>query len=165
MPQIKLGEAARLTGKAKSTIHRAMESGRLSYTVDAEGERLIDPAELARVFDIKPPGEPEKIAPRTRDETERNHAHPMGRTERDHAQPADSADEMHLIAQLAAEQARADGLAARVADMQDTIADLRQRLDFEGDERRQAQAQLTIMLTDQRPAGRRLRWWPFLRRN
>ena len=150
MPQIKLGEAARLTGKAKSTIHRAMEAGRLSYTIAAEGERLIDPAELARVFDIKPLGEPEEVAPRTRDETKGNRAH-----------PADSADMAQLIAQLAAERARAEGLAARVTDMQETIADLRQRLDSEGEERRQAQARLTALLTDQStPQGRRRRWWP-----
>jgi hypothetical protein len=151
VPQIKLGEAARLTGKAKSTIHRAMEAGRLSYTIDDEGERLIDPAELARAFDIKSPGEAEEVASRTRDESDGNWA-----------QPAASADMAQLIAQLAAERARAEGLAARVADMQETIADLRLRLDFEGEERRQTQARLTALLTDQStPQRRRLRWWPF----
>lgn len=142
MSQIKLGEAARLTGRSKSTIHRAMESGRLSYTVDGDGERLIDPAELGRVFDFKSK-EGEEVATRN-----------SGETERHSAQPDDSAQ---LVAQLAAEQARADGLEARLADMQETVADLRQRLDSEGEERRQAQARLTALLTDQRTLRRR--WW------
>jgi hypothetical protein len=54
MANIGLSEAARLTGKPRSTIHRAMKSGRLSYTVGADGARLIDPAELERAFAINP---------------------------------------------------------------------------------------------------------------
>ena len=52
----------------------------------------------------------------------------------------------------------------RLADKDTVINDLRQRLDREGEERRQAQAQLTALLTDQReqtrpaPAPRRS-WW------
>jgi hypothetical protein len=54
MASIGLSEAARLTGRNQSTIHRAMKAGRLSYTVDETGERRIDTSELARVFPIKP---------------------------------------------------------------------------------------------------------------
>ena len=53
MASIGLSEAARLTGRNQSTIHRAMKAGRLSYTVDETGERRIDTAELDRVFPIK----------------------------------------------------------------------------------------------------------------
>ena len=53
MAAIGLAEAARLTGKNQSTIHRAMRTGRLSYTKDEAGERRIEVAELARVFGIK----------------------------------------------------------------------------------------------------------------
>ena len=50
MKRFTIGEAARLTGKSKSTISRAVKSGRISATRD--GNRvLIDPSELARVFD------------------------------------------------------------------------------------------------------------------
>ncbi|HTW71150.1 MAG TPA: hypothetical protein VME47_14765 [Acetobacteraceae bacterium] len=63
MAQIGLAEASRLTGKNQSTIHRAMKSGRLSYTVGDAGERLIDPAELARVFAVNPGGEARNAAP------------------------------------------------------------------------------------------------------
>lgn len=46
-----LAEAARLTGKSQSTIHRAMKKGLVSFT--AEGAvRRIDVAELTRVFGV-----------------------------------------------------------------------------------------------------------------
>ncbi len=49
-------------------------------------------------------------------------------------------------------------LRARLADAQDSLADLRRRLDREGEERRQAQTQLMALLADQRrPWWRRLR--------
>lgn len=53
MGAIGLAEAARLTGKNQSTIHRAMKLGRLSYTKNDASERRIDVAELERVFGIK----------------------------------------------------------------------------------------------------------------
>jgi hypothetical protein len=52
MASIGLAEAARLTGRNQSTIHRAMKAGRLSYTVDTAGVRQVDTAELDRVFDL-----------------------------------------------------------------------------------------------------------------
>ena len=48
--------------------------------------------------------------------------------------------------------------AARLRD--DTIADLRRRLDAEAEERRR----LTAILADQRAAPERRRWWPWTRR-
>jgi hypothetical protein len=42
--------AAKLTGKDRSTILRAVESGRLSADKDERGQWLIDPAELERVY-------------------------------------------------------------------------------------------------------------------
>jgi hypothetical protein len=46
-----LGDAARATGAAKSTIFRAIKGGRLSATRTETGQWAIDPAELFRVFD------------------------------------------------------------------------------------------------------------------
>ena len=48
---ITLGEAARRTGLSKPTIMRAIKSGKLSA---ASVNYNIDPAELARVYDLKP---------------------------------------------------------------------------------------------------------------
>lgn len=50
MPLINVRIAAQLTGKDRSTITRAIESGKLSATRNAHGRYLIDPAELERVF-------------------------------------------------------------------------------------------------------------------
>ena len=58
MPQVGLKEAARLTGKNQSTIHRAMKSGKLSYKMGEDGERVVDVAELDRVFQVSPDGKP-----------------------------------------------------------------------------------------------------------
>jgi hypothetical protein len=50
MALIGLSEAAKLTGRNRTTIFRAMKAGRLSFTVNDAGERRIDTAELDRVF-------------------------------------------------------------------------------------------------------------------
>ena len=52
---LSLGEAARLTGKGKSTIARAIARGELSATRKPDGSYRVDPAELARVYEIKTP--------------------------------------------------------------------------------------------------------------
>jgi len=52
MPLVGLSEAARLARKDKSTIHRALQTGRLSYTTTETGEGRIDTAELDRVFPL-----------------------------------------------------------------------------------------------------------------
>lgn len=46
-----LGTAAKATGKAKSTILRAINSGTISAKKAPDGSYEIDPAELHRVFD------------------------------------------------------------------------------------------------------------------
>jgi hypothetical protein len=46
MPELSLSQAAKLTGKSKSTINRAIKDG--SYS--------IDPAELSRAFSMEPEG-------------------------------------------------------------------------------------------------------------
>lgn len=46
-----LGEASRTLGKAKSTLSRDIKIGKLSATRQPNGQLLIDPAELARVYE------------------------------------------------------------------------------------------------------------------
>lgn len=55
-----ISEAARLYGKARSTIHRAIASGRLSCSVRGDGVRVIQLAELIRLW-----GEPKHRPPET----------------------------------------------------------------------------------------------------
>lgn len=61
MAKVGAQRAADLTGKSKSTIQRAMNSGKLSYEVDPNGRRLIDVSELERAFGLsqaEPGGNP-----------------------------------------------------------------------------------------------------------
>jgi hypothetical protein len=132
MASIGLSEAARLTGRNQSTIHRAMKTGRLSYTVDDAGERRIDTAELDRVFPIKVNG----------------------------ADGSASLDAMAQPVQSkgthAAESERV--IAAQrgtIEQMDATIRDLRARLDREAEERRS----LIAILTDQRHRPWWRRWF------
>src|SRR3982751_4383056 len=50
MPQLSVRDAAKLTGRDRSTLTRAIEKGRLSAARDDVGRFLLDPAELERVF-------------------------------------------------------------------------------------------------------------------
>lgn len=50
MTQLRISEAARLVGRDRKTLYRAIRDGRLSATVDATGERQVDTSELVRVF-------------------------------------------------------------------------------------------------------------------
>ena len=51
---LNLREAAEQAGTSKTSIFRAIKSGRLSATRDDQGGVQIDPAELARVYAPKP---------------------------------------------------------------------------------------------------------------
>lgn len=48
--KLSLRQAADQCGKSRSTIHRALRSGKLSGERDEDGSWSIDPSELARVF-------------------------------------------------------------------------------------------------------------------
>ena len=49
-----LGQAARLAGVGKTTLTRAIKSGRLSATRRDDGGYQIDPSELSRVYNVTP---------------------------------------------------------------------------------------------------------------
>ena len=51
---LSLGQAARLAGTSKTTLTRAIKTGRLSATRRDGGGYQIDPAELSRVFTVTP---------------------------------------------------------------------------------------------------------------
>ena len=48
--KLNISQAAKSAGVDRSTIQRKIKSGKLSATVDMEGNKLIDPVELERVF-------------------------------------------------------------------------------------------------------------------
>jgi hypothetical protein len=49
-----LGQAARLTGLGKTTLTRAIKAGRMSAGRREDGSYEIDPAELSRVYTVRP---------------------------------------------------------------------------------------------------------------
>lgn len=112
-----------------------MKAGRLSYTVGPDGARLIDPAELERIYDVRQDATPAPDAP---------------------AVAWNKSQQTEMVAQLAAERAKTAMLEARFADAQDQIGDLRARLDASEAERRseaEERRRLTALLTDQRTAA------------
>jgi hypothetical protein len=138
-----LKEASKLTGKNAATIHRAMKSGRLSYTLNANGDRVVDLSELERVFPIV------KV-PELRDELRGNLSQRLET----------------VLMKLEVEQAKSTILQERLADKDGAISDLRSRLDAEAEERRKAQSQLMALLTDQRAKAEppRRGWFAWFRR-
>ena len=138
-----LAEAARASGKSKMTIQRAIKGGKISASRNEDGSYDIDPAELHRVFPAVPGDAPDTGN--------------MG-----HGDTPSDINMLQLeikmrdekIAFLQAERERERKI------LQDGVDGLRHRLDQSEEERRKTQAQLTALLTDQRP-DRRRRWWPW----
>ena len=56
--KLSLIKAAEASGKSKSTINRAIKSGKLSAQRNDDGSYSIDPSELSRAFPTKPQGTP-----------------------------------------------------------------------------------------------------------
>ncbi|MEQ9769234.1 helix-turn-helix domain-containing protein [Pectobacterium jejuense] len=50
MAKISISEAARLTGKSRTTLHRLIKTGELSTCRGARNARMVDVSELIRVF-------------------------------------------------------------------------------------------------------------------
>jgi chromosome segregation ATPase len=144
-----LSQAAKGTGRSKATIHRAIQSHKISAERDEAGAWRIDPAELHRVFPPVSP-EPEQKNDLRRNETEDG-----------------TAEMQRRFAELQQERER------ERADKDAVIADLRRRLDEANLERRQnadrlaaAQERIAALLTDQRQATPaqtpvRRKWWPW----
>jgi hypothetical protein len=136
MALVGLTEAARLTGKHPTTIIRAATAGRLSFSVNAAGQRQFDIAELERAYGVK-----------------------LGNGAVGDA----AAAELQRSSALVRENAL---LAQRVAEQAEVIRDYQQRLDAEAAERRRVQERLTALLTHRssssvpavQPAGR-VSWW------
>lgn len=134
-------EAARLAGVSKGAIRKAaLETQKLRAEKDDQGVWRIDAADVQRLWPRRP----------ALDTVTTPQSSPVSVS--DQSQNA-------LAAKLeAAEQ--------RITDKDATIADLRGRLDESEAERRQVQARLTALLTDQRPAPQpeaRRSWWPWRR--
>ena len=124
-----LSEAAKATGKNKTTIQRAIKSGKISAGKGDGGSYEIDPSELHRVF---PPTVAQHIQSNTTQQAKLTSENSyIGRI-------------TELEKELAVTHERASGLEAQKDQMADTINDLRKRLDS-------SEGRVTALLTDGRP--------------
>lgn len=118
-----LSEAAKATGKSKTTIHRALKSGKVSASKTDSGAYSIEPAELHRVF-------PLHVEP-TEERSERNTSERSGN------------DLGTLRIQLESVEKERE---RERQQLQETIADLRE-------DRDRWRQQATALLEDKRPRG------------
>jgi len=61
MAQVSISEAARLTGKSRTTLHRLIKTGELSTCRGERNAKLLDTVELLRVFDRLHIEQPEQV--------------------------------------------------------------------------------------------------------
>lgn len=138
-----LRQAAELTGKSKSTLTRAIKSGRLSASRDREGMYAIDPAELARAY---------PFVERPDAQHDAHHGAPRNReTELD-----DAAILRLRLSLLVDERDRERAAAEREREqLAETVGDLRMRLD-------RAEQRISALISDQSPKKKRP-WWKWNR--
>lgn len=115
-----LQQASTATGKAKSTLQRAIKSGKLSATRNEDGSYTIDAAELNRCYQLRDTGS----APVAIKQYATSH-------------------------ETDALQVKIELLERQLLREQAIVSDLQRRLDRSEDERRETQAKLTALLTHQ----------------
>ncbi len=119
-----LGEAAKAVGKSKTTLHRAIKSGKISASKADDGSYAIEPSELHRLFPSVTTGTPD--APLHRNDMEQQ-SNALGT----------------LSIQLEMQEKERE---RERALLQETIADLRE-------DRDKWRQQATALLEDKRPKG------------
>lgn len=140
MGGLTLSQAAKVLGKSKSTLNRAIKTGRLSATRNEDGTFSIDPAELYRAF----PAPLQNV--RHEPQTERIRTVPQ----------SDLNNRINLLEQLLEKERDTSAREREIA------ADLRE-------DRDKWRQQATSLLADQRPgsseqaSAKRRSWWPFNR--
>lgn len=135
---LSLKQAAEQVGRDRTTLLRAIKTGDLTATKDQGGQWWIEPAELFRRY---PPAQAHTMqegvnAPVSTGVSTPTHSPDMAR---------EIASKEDQLAALQEERER------ERRQLEETIADLRRRLDASEQERRQKDQQLTALLTDQRP--------------
>ena len=55
MPKLTVTEAEKFVPVGKSTLYSDMETGKLSFEINVRGHKVIDPAELDRVYGLRKP--------------------------------------------------------------------------------------------------------------
>lgn len=146
-----VSRAARETGLSKSTISRAIKSGRISAARQYDGSYLIEPAELFRVY-------PRNIAQPLSDARHDAVRNPLEKA------PATPSNELEL---LKLKLAMTEELLAQEREnsqrQQETVQDLRKRLDTATDKvlalAQLAQPNANAPLDAARNPRKRRLWW------
>jgi len=126
-----LSQAASATGKNKTTIQRAIKSGKISANKSHSGSYEIDPSELHRVF------------PATKQHKKTQQSNETQQLEKTHKN--DTLDRIiKLEKDIAVLEAQKEGLENQKHQMEETVEDLRKRLDT-------SESRVTALLSDQRP--------------
>lgn len=141
MAKLTMGQAAREAGLSKTTIWRAVKSGKISATRNDDGDFEIDPAELFRVFPQKQSPEPVIMASRS---------FPLSESPQAESLSIETEGLKKLVELHQATIKRQD----------ETISDLRTRLDDSERERRETTNALRGLLTHttEQKSGSGLLW-------
>jgi len=121
-----LGQAAKAAGISKTSLHRAINKGRLSAAKNDNGAYEIEPSELHRVYPPAAEGNSAANPNLVRYGTQ------------------------ETLAETEVLRREVELLRERLDDKDGVISDLRERLDQSEQERREKDRQLTALLTDQR---------------
>ena len=119
-----LGEAAKAVGKSKTTLHRAIKSGKISASKTDNGSYIIEPSELHRLFPSVTAGT--AGAPLLRNDTE---------------QQSNTLGTLRIQMEMQEKERERERTL-----LQETIADLRE-------DRDKWRQQATALLEDKRPKG------------
>jgi len=130
MAQLSLGQAAKQVGKSKSTITRAIQSGKLSAQRQDDNSYKIDPSELFRVWPATGTQPDEDATPKT----------PQDNT------TASMQSRIDLLEALLEREKDATG------DLKGIIEDLRKRLD-------RAEDRVTALIAPEATRGARKGLW------
>ena len=141
MAGLTLSQAAKASGKSKSTLSRAIKMGRLSATRLDDGNFSIDPAELFRAYPATP-SNPYDERPIERSAT------PI---------PAEFQSRISMLELLLEKEREA------VAREREISADLKEDRDRWRQQAARLLADLRPELAEPAPLAKRRAWWPFNR--
>lgn len=119
-----LGDASKAVGKSKTTLHRAIKSGKISAVKLDDGSYSIDPSELHRIFPPVTQETPKGVFHRNDEEYQSN-----------------TSETLRIQLEIQEKERERER-----TFMQETIADLRE-------DRDRWRQQATALLADQRPQG------------
>jgi chromosome segregation ATPase len=153
-----LSEAARATGVSKSTLSRELKSGVISGSKDTKGRYQIEAAELHRVH---PP-----LSSAGTDGTDQKRSVKRSATAGTDAGTASETHEINLLqVKLEAVEQRLSDRDRELIHTQETVQDLRDRLDTAEQRRDEAVTKLTALIEDHRPEAAKRSLWGWLRRS